>query len=47
MESGAILTIARTLVRRLQAGDPLAGRIQLSKAGFVWCCVRGAGARLI
>jgi hydroxysqualene synthase len=47
MESAAILAIARTLVRRLQAGDPLAGRIQLSKAGFVWCCVRGAGSRLI
>jgi squalene synthase HpnC len=47
MESGAILTIARKLVRRLEVGDPLAGRIQLSKAGFVWCCLRGAGARLV
>ncbi|MFO1153459.1 MAG: squalene synthase HpnC [Rhodospirillales bacterium] len=46
MESGAILVIARALVRRLQAGDPLAGRIQLSKAGFLWCCVRGAAPRL-
>ena len=47
MESGAILTIARTLVRRLQTGDPLVRRVQLSKAGFVWCCLRGAGAGLV
>ena len=47
MELSAILVIARALVRRLQAEDPLAGRIQLSKAGFVWCCVRGAAARLV
>lgn len=47
MESAAILTIAGALVRRLQAGDPLAGRIQLSKAGFAWCCARGAVAQLV
>lgn len=46
MESSAILAIARLLVQRLRAGDPLAGRIALSKAEYAWCCVRGAGAAL-
>ncbi len=46
MESSAILVIARLLVQRLRAGDPLAGRIALSKAEYAWCCVRGAGAAL-
>lgn len=46
MESSAILAIARLLVQRLRAGDPLAGRVALSKAEYAWCCVRGAGAAL-
>lgn len=46
MESAAILAIARLLVQRLRAGDPLAGRIALSKAEYAWCCVRGAGSAL-
>lgn len=44
MESAAILVIARSLVRRLRTGDPLAERIKLSKPAFAWCCVRGAVA---
>lgn len=44
MESAAILVIARRLVRRLWHGDPLAGRIQLSKPQFILCCLRGAVA---
>lgn len=46
MESSAILAIAQLLVQRLRAGDPLAARIALSKAEYVWCCMRGAGAAL-
>lgn len=46
MESSAILAIARLLVQRLRTGDPLAGRVALSKAEYAWCCVRGAGAAL-
>jgi squalene synthase HpnC len=42
MESAAILKIARTLSERLRRGDPLAGRIELSKTDFAWCCARGA-----
>lgn len=42
MESAAILVIARRLCRRLRAEDPLAGRVQLGKAAFAWCCLRGA-----
>lgn len=41
MEAAGILAIAHALVDRLAAGDPLAGRIRLTKAGYVWCCLRG------
>ena len=41
MESAAILNIAWRLTGKLRRGDPLAGRIQLSKAGYIWCCIRG------
>jgi hypothetical protein len=47
MESVAILDIAVTLIRRLRQGDPLAGRIQLTKGGYVWCCLRGALTALV
>jgi phytoene/squalene synthetase len=47
MESGAILAIAHRLVARLRRGDPLSGRIQLSKGAFAWCCARGAAAALV
>lgn len=42
MESGAILGIADRLVRLLRRRDPLGPRVQLGKAGFLWCCARGA-----
>jgi squalene synthase HpnC len=41
MESAAILNIAWRLTGLLRRRDPLAGRIQLSKAGYIWCCIRG------
>ena len=46
MESGAIIAIADRLVAQLRRRDPLAGRVQLTKAGFLWCCLLGvlAGA---
>lgn len=47
MESGAILAIADRLVGMLRRGDPLESRIQLSKPRFLWCCARGALARLV
>lgn len=46
LESGAILDIARTLSRLLRSRDPLAGRVQLGKSGFLWCCIRGAASTL-
>lgn len=46
LESAAILDIARTLSRLLRSRDPLAGRVQLGKSGFLWCCIRGAAATL-
>ena len=47
MESAAILDIARMLTDRLRRGDPLAGRIELSKSEYLWCCMRGAASYLI
>jgi squalene synthase HpnC len=47
MESAAILDIARMLTGRLRRGDPLAGRIELSKSEYLWCCMRGAASYLI
>jgi len=47
MESGAILDIAWTLCRRLRTGDPLAGRIVLSKIDYLCCCARGAVSALV
>jgi squalene synthase HpnC len=46
LESGAILDIARTLSRLLRNRDPLAGRVELGKSGFLWCCIRGAASML-
>ncbi len=44
MESAAILEIAFRLTRILRDRDPLGPRrIRLSKPGYVWCCVKGAG----
>jgi squalene synthase HpnC len=47
MESAAILEIAKTLSRRLRRDDPLAGRVALGKADYVWCCIRGASRVVI
>jgi squalene synthase HpnC len=47
MESAAILDIAWTLTGRLRRGDPLAGRIELSKPEYLWCCMRGAASSLV
>ncbi|MCW5700038.1 MAG: squalene synthase HpnC [Rhodospirillales bacterium] len=47
MESAAILDIAKVLAGRLRRGDPLARRIQLSKADYFLCCTRGAASALV
>ncbi len=41
MESSVILHLARRLDRLLRRGDPLAGRVKLSKADFAVCGVKG------
>lgn len=47
LESGAIVAIAERLIKLLRNRDPLAERVKLGKAGFVWCCARGVAAALI
>jgi squalene synthase HpnC len=47
MESQAIVNIADALIRLLRQGDPLARRIELGKARFLWHCARGALAALV
>jgi squalene synthase HpnC len=47
MESAAILDIAQKLTYYLRHGDPLAGRIELSKSEYLWCCMRGAASSLM
>ena len=42
MESAAIVRIADKLTRALQARDPVAGRVQLTKLQFMGCCAMGA-----
>ena len=42
MESAAILAIADRLVALLRRRDPLVRRCELSRPGFLWCCLRGA-----
>jgi squalene synthase HpnC len=42
MESAIIVQLARRLARRLRAGDPLAGRVALSRADFLLCGLKGA-----
>lgn len=46
LESAAILRIAERLTILLRRRDPIAGRVKLGKAEFLWCCARGA-ARLL
>lgn len=47
MESAAILDIAWSLVDRLRRRDPLAGRVQLTKPEYAWCCIRGAVSAMV
>ncbi len=42
MESAAIVRIAERLCALLGERDPLARRVELSKAAYLWCCLRGA-----
>jgi squalene synthase HpnC len=44
MESGAIIAIADRLIGLLRRADPLAGLVQLSKVGFITCCLGGAAS---
>ena len=42
MESSAIIEIADRLIALLRRRDPLGpSRVQLSKPGFLWCCLKG------
>jgi hypothetical protein len=41
LEAAVVLAIGRKLARRLKAGDPLAGRIALSRVQFACCAVIG------
>lgn len=47
MEAAAILRIAHALTAKLRREDPLAGRVQLSKAGYLRCCLVGALGHLL
>jgi len=42
MESAAIIAIADRLIDLLRRRDPLGPRVELSKPGYLWCCLRGA-----
>lgn len=44
MESAVIVHLARRLAHRLRRGDPLAGRVALSRLDFLACGVRGMAA---
>ncbi|MGE4220405.1 MAG: squalene synthase HpnC [Alphaproteobacteria bacterium] len=46
MESSAIVVIAERLTDMLRRRDPIAGRVELGKAAFLWCCLRGAARSL-
>jgi len=41
MESAAIIAIADRLIDLLRRCDPLGPRVELSKPGYLWCCLRG------
>jgi squalene synthase HpnC len=41
MESAVIVQLARRLTARLRSGDPLAGRVALSRGDFVVCGLKG------
>ncbi|MGB0630417.1 MAG: squalene synthase HpnC [Alphaproteobacteria bacterium] len=44
MESAVIVRLAARLTARLRKGDPIAGRVALSKADFILCGISGAVA---
>lgn len=45
-EAGAIVRLAARLARRLRGGDPLAGRVALTRGDFVAATLGGVGAAL-
>lgn len=47
MEAAVIWRLAERLIARLRHGDPVAGRVALSKIDFVTCSVRGAAAGIL
>ncbi len=47
MESAIIVRLAGRLTALLRAGDPVAGRIALSRLDFVSCGLRGAGGEIL
>ena len=47
MESAVIVRLADRLLARLRKGDPIAGRVALSKADFLCCGLRGIVAGLL
>ena len=47
MESAAILRIAERLSRLLARRDPLERRVELTKAEYLWCCLRGVASTLV
>ena len=47
MESAVIVRLADRLLILLRAGDPIAGRVALSKTDFITCGIRGVLAELV
>ncbi len=47
MESAVIVRLAERLTALLHAGDPLAGRVALSRMDFASCGLRGAGGEFL
>ncbi len=47
MEAAVILRLAERLTVLLRQGDPLAGRVALSRIDFLACGLRGAGGVLV
>ncbi|RMD62183.1 MAG: squalene synthase HpnC [Alphaproteobacteria bacterium] len=47
MESAVIVRLAERLSARLRGGDPVAGRVALTRLDFVLCGLRGAGGELL
>lgn len=47
LEAAVILRIAWTLTAKLRREDPLCRRVQLTKAGYLWCCVAGVVGNLL